>query len=212
MTHKRRKSSSDICSSSERRPKIGDEDYVKRPENAFILFRRKCCDDRQAAHEEASAADAPEKKQRQADLSKTISQRWKDLTAEERQPWEDLAKEKKEHEAMYPNYVYRPQDYNSKGNKPDSKGRFAGRKGSLKHALETDKESVSFILPFPATLTRQHGRSASAPTPPLGYQQLVVPNVYMPPCPISPSILPLPASSREVQPPPLQVCLLSSFI
>ena len=28
---------------TERRPKRGDEDYVKRAENAFILFRRECC-------------------------------------------------------------------------------------------------------------------------------------------------------------------------
>ncbi|TFK39213.1 hypothetical protein BDQ12DRAFT_585194, partial [Crucibulum laeve] len=50
------------------------------------------------------------KKQRQADLSKTISQQWKGLSPEERQYWEQLAKEKKkEHEQMYPNYVYRPQ-------------------------------------------------------------------------------------------------------
>jgi len=191
MTHKRRKSSSsDII---ERRPKKGDEDYVKRPENAFILFRRKCCEDRQAAHEEAAAADAPTKKQRQADLSKTISQQWKSLPAEERQYWEDLAKEKKkEHEAMYPNYVYRPQrikDGKSKGKKMmDLKG---GRRGSLEHEFETDNESVSFILPFTTPLTRQHGRSASAPTPPLGYQQIVVPNVYMPSCPTSPSLMPM---------------------
>ncbi|KAH9991886.1 hypothetical protein BJV77DRAFT_906672, partial [Russula vinacea] len=45
--HRRRRSTvSDI---SERRPKKGDEDYIKRPENAFILFRRKCCEDRNLA-------------------------------------------------------------------------------------------------------------------------------------------------------------------
>ncbi|KAF9052016.1 hypothetical protein BJ165DRAFT_1331675, partial [Panaeolus papilionaceus] len=56
---KRRKSS---CSSDlvERRPKKGDEDYIKRPENAFILFRRKCCEDRQAVEEgTATVADGP---------------------------------------------------------------------------------------------------------------------------------------------------------
>ncbi|EJF58387.1 high mobility group box domain-containing protein, partial [Dichomitus squalens] len=80
-----------------------------RPENAFILFRRKKCEERQAAQEDDDGASGPVKKQRQADLSKTISQQWKSLPPEERQYWEDLAKEKKkEHEAMYPNYVYRP--------------------------------------------------------------------------------------------------------
>ncbi|KAF8419623.1 hypothetical protein L210DRAFT_3372342, partial [Boletus edulis BED1] len=80
-----------------------------RPGNAFILFRRQCCEDRQAAVEEAAAADGPTKKQRQADLSETISQQWKALSPEERLYWEALAKEKKrEYELMYPNYVYRP--------------------------------------------------------------------------------------------------------
>ena len=85
------------------------EDYVKRPENAFILFRRKCCEDRQQAGDVA-AADGLTKKQRQVDLSKTISQQWKSLSAEERQFWEQMAQDKKkEHEQSYPNYVYRPQ-------------------------------------------------------------------------------------------------------
>ncbi|KAI0317431.1 hypothetical protein OF83DRAFT_1036823, partial [Amylostereum chailletii] len=58
----------------ERRPKRGDDDYIKRPENAFILFRRKCCEDRNSALDEGMAAGAPvPKKQRQADLSKAIS-------------------------------------------------------------------------------------------------------------------------------------------
>ena len=95
-SHRRRRSTvSDI---SERRPKKGDEDYIKRPENAFILFRRKCCEDRNLAQGAGDAGDgdgSPTKKQRQADLSKTISQQWKCLSPEERQYWEDLAKEKK---------------------------------------------------------------------------------------------------------------------
>jgi hypothetical protein len=191
MTHKRRKSAS--SSTDDRRPKKGDEDYIKRPENAFILFRRKCCEDRQAAHEEAAAADAPTKKQRQADLSKTISQQWKSLPTEERQYWEDLAKEKKkEHEALYPNYVYRPQrstkgkDNKVKGRKPS----FDGTRRPSEFDNETDSESVSFVLPFAAPISR-HGRSSSAPTPPIGFQQIVVPSVYHPSCPTSPSLMPM---------------------
>ncbi|KAG6844502.1 hypothetical protein H0H87_006388 [Tephrocybe sp. NHM501043] len=187
-SHKRRKSS---CSSDivERRPKKGDEDYIKRPENAFILFRRKCCEDRQAAQEDATA-DGPAKKQRQADLSKTISQQWKSLSTEERQYWEQLAKEKKkEHEALYPNYVYRPQrakdkDGRSKSRKPK------GRRGS--EFEETDSDGLSFVVPVVAPHHRHHGRSASAPTPP-PYQSIQVPNVYQmtPSCPTSPSLLPM---------------------
>jgi hypothetical protein len=180
-SHKRRKSS--ICSDIDRRPKKGDEDYIKRPENAFILFRRKCCEDRQAAQEEAAACiDGTAKKQRQADLSKTISQQWKALSAEERVYWEELAKEKKkEHEQMYPNYVYRPQ------RTKDRKGK-KGKRGD-----EIDSESsISFMLPLSAPMaTKHHGRSASAPTPPPTRQTIQIPSVYMPSCPTSPSLLPM---------------------
>ncbi|KAF6751495.1 hypothetical protein DFP72DRAFT_778739, partial [Ephemerocybe angulata] len=70
-THKRRKSSTCYTDSTEHRPKKGDVGYITRPENAFILFRRKCCEDRQAAAEEAAKmVDGPQKKQREANLSK----------------------------------------------------------------------------------------------------------------------------------------------
>ncbi|KAF9496457.1 hypothetical protein BDN71DRAFT_1367629, partial [Pleurotus eryngii] len=80
-----------------------------RPENAFILFRRKCCEERNACTSSTSSSTPSSPSQRQADLSKTISQQWKALAPEERMYWEELAKEKKrEHERMYPGYVYRP--------------------------------------------------------------------------------------------------------
>lgn len=199
-SHKRRRSS---CSSDivERRPKKGDEDYIKRPENAFILFRRKCCEDRQAAQEEAAAGDASAKKQRQADLSKTISQQWKSLSAEERQYWEKMAKEKKkEHEQMYPNYVYRPQ------RAKDKDGRSKSRKS--KGLEETDTENVSFIIPA----RRNHGRSASAPTPP-PYHTIQIPavNHRIPSVPASPdspssSSLLLMISQRSSNPSTFDYC------
>jgi hypothetical protein len=90
---------STVSDISERRPKKGDEDYIKWPENAFILFHRKCCEDRNLAQGVGDAGDgdgsAPTKKQRQADPLKTISQQWKCLPPEKCQYWEDLAKEKK---------------------------------------------------------------------------------------------------------------------
>lgn len=185
-THKRRKST---CSSDvvERRPKKGDEDYIKRPENAFILFRRKCCEDRQA-EEEAAKADGA-KKPRQADLSKTISQMWKSLPPEQRQKWEQMAKDKKkEHEQLYPNYVYRPQRSKDKDGKTKS-----NKKSSLLKKLD-ESESLSFVVP----VARSHGRSASAPTPP-PYQNIQIPNVYLPSCPTSPSLLPM-ISRRSAHP------------
>jgi hypothetical protein len=195
--NKRRKSSS--CSSDvvERRPKKGDEDYIKRPENAFILFRRQCCEDRQKAQDEAAALEGPAKKQRQADLSKTISQQWKSLSADERKYWENLAKAKKaEHEIAHPNYVYRPQ------RAKDKEGRIKGNKKGGK-SMEVDDSklhasqgaSLQYVVPLP----RNHGRSASAPTPP-PYQSIQLPNVYMTPsCPTSPSLLPM-ISRRSAHP------------
>ncbi|KAJ7690019.1 hypothetical protein B0H14DRAFT_2278474, partial [Mycena olivaceomarginata] len=56
------------------RPKGGDHDYVKRPENAFILFRRNCVSTTSAP---STTSPSSPSKQHQADLSKTISQQWK---------------------------------------------------------------------------------------------------------------------------------------
>jgi hypothetical protein len=190
IQNRRKSSSSD--STPERRPKKGDDDYVKRPENAFILFRRKCCEDRQQAQAAESQDGAVAKKQRQADLSKTISQQWKCLSPQDRQYWEELAKEKKkEHEQMYPNYVYRPQRSRDKDPNRVKTKKPKGVRGDYEH--DTDTETLSFVLPFPsaAPFSRRHGRSASAPTPPLPYQSIQLPNVYMPSCPTSPSLLPL---------------------
>ncbi|KAJ3488304.1 hypothetical protein NLI96_g2939 [Meripilus lineatus] len=191
-SHRRRRS---VASDTERRPKKGDDDYIKRPENAFILFRRKCCEDRQMAEESAheDPAAAPAKKQRQADLSKMISQQWKSLSAEERAHWEDLAKEKKkEHEQLYPNYVYRPQRVKDK-----SKGAKKG-KGRKDGEGDTEPETMlSFVVPIPAPRNssneRSHGsnrRAASAPTPPPQYQTVSIPAVYLPSCPSSPALIP----------------------
>ncbi|KAI6027055.1 hypothetical protein EDC04DRAFT_2899436 [Pisolithus marmoratus] len=123
------------------------------------------------------------KKQRQADLSKTISQQWKALSPDERLYWEELAKEKKkEHEQMYPNYVYRPQ------RSKDKKGK-KGRRGELEHELDSE-HTISFVLPLTMPTTTKHGRSVSAPTPP-PCQTIQIPSVYMPSCPTSPSLVPM---------------------
>ncbi|KAK1218898.1 slightly ste11-like protein [Marasmius sp. AFHP31] len=190
VSHKRRKSStSSILSTSpsdvDRRPKKGDEDYIKRPENAFILFRRKCVEERDAA-----AASNGGKKQRQADLSKAISQQWKALSGEERKHWEDLAKEKKkEHEQLHPNYVYRPQRVRDKDGKARNKKR---SKKSEDQCGEEPNSTISFVIP-PPTTSRPHGRSASAPTPPPSFQTIQLPSLFTAnaSCPSSPSLLPM---------------------
>ncbi|KAF5342901.1 hypothetical protein D9758_015414 [Tetrapyrgos nigripes] len=202
----------------ERRPKKGDEDYIKRPENAFILFRRKCCEDRlseldsPSTPSENASHSGPTKKQRQADLSKTISQQWKSLPTEERQHWERLAKEKKkEHEALYPNYQYRPQRVRDKDGKVRNKKR-QPRNQSASTTTTTselspisastvaspatdngDGSTFSFIIP---PVPRQHGRSASAPTPPpLHCHAIQIPTLHhittSPSCPTSPNLPPV---------------------
>ncbi|KAL0572036.1 slightly ste11-like protein [Marasmius crinis-equi] len=165
-SHNRRRkaSTSSIASTppshADRRPKKGDEDYIKRPENAFILFRRKCCEER-----DALAASDGNKKQRQADLSKAISQRWKALSEGKRKYWEELARKKNEEYAqLYPNYVYRPQRVRDKSRHArNGKQTKNGTKGLSR------EEIMSRIWLFHTPLGF-HSRSASAPTPPPSFQ------------------------------------------
>ncbi|KAJ8456602.1 hypothetical protein ONZ45_g18654 [Pleurotus djamor] len=61
QTHKRRKPSHSVDpldrnGGAERPPKKGDDDYIKRPENAFILLRRKRCEERDASSSNASTS------------------------------------------------------------------------------------------------------------------------------------------------------------
>ncbi|KAJ7771753.1 hypothetical protein B0H16DRAFT_194533 [Mycena metata] len=192
----RRKSTSAAAGGpEERRPKKGDDDYVKRPENAFILFRRKCCEDRalsisapssapssmasgpSSADSPSLAVNASGKKQRQADLSKTISQQWKALSPEERAHWEALAKEKKrEHETLHPNYVYRPQRSSNKNRVSASASGSSSSTAQRRKNSAPPSQQVEFVVPAPRA---PHARSASAPTPP-PYQAIQIPNVYMP--------------------------------
>lgn len=168
-------------------PKKGDADYVKRPENAFILFRRKCCEERQE-EEAAIKAGKLNRKPRQADLSKSISQQWKSLTSAERQHWEDLAKEKKkEHEEMYPDYVYRPQrardkDGNVKPRKPrgsrfkEKSAKSVRRESSAAPSIPEESSShLNITLPTLPEGMRPYGRSMSLPTP---REMVEFPNVY----------------------------------
>jgi hypothetical protein len=181
-----------------RRPKKGDEDYIKRPENAFILFRRKCVEDRVQAQEaeaaaattadaEAAAPASKVKKARQADLSKMISQQWRTLSAEKRTYWENLAKERKrEHEIAHPDYVYRPQR-TKKANATKSNPKKG--KGRADPEPEPAPESVSFVLPLPPSPTSRHGRSSSTPNAQRfgpTTQMIRLPVVQMPALPVSP--------------------------
>ncbi|KDQ54312.1 hypothetical protein JAAARDRAFT_697179 [Jaapia argillacea MUCL 33604] len=118
--HKRRGSSHSICSdisaasNEPRRPREGGGDHIKPPENAFIPFLRKCREEREnllQQGEEAAGADGIQNERpRHTDLTKTIGLQWESLSPEELARLEDLTKEKKkEHEKMYPDYMYSPQ-------------------------------------------------------------------------------------------------------
>lgn len=200
-------------SSSSTAPKKGDSNYIKRPENAFILFRRKCCEDRNMSLADLQSTDPKDKskKPRQADLSKSISQQWKSLPAVERQYWEDLAKEKKkEHEELYPGYVYRPQrardkDGNVKPRRPRGSRQKERAEKALLAAEDTaakDETLLSPVSPTPSPRASlnivipagMRHRSASLPNV-SGNQILEIPLVYNNggSCPNSPS-------SRECAP------------
>ncbi|KAJ7199664.1 high mobility group box domain-containing protein [Mycena pura] len=96
-----------VAGPEERRVKRGDDGYVPRPPNAFMLFRSWYCKNR--------AVNAHGRKDRRVDLNTTIPDQWKALSPEERAKWEALAKKtKKEHEMLHPNYKYRPHRRNAK--------------------------------------------------------------------------------------------------
>lgn len=85
----------------------GEPGYVKRPENAFILYRNSRID-----------KDRGGRKLRQAEISKAISREWKSLTLVEKQSWFDRAREvAEEHRERHPDYKYRPQYRNEQGTK-----------------------------------------------------------------------------------------------
>ncbi|KAJ7044438.1 hypothetical protein C8F04DRAFT_1228713 [Mycena alexandri] len=187
-----RRKSAGVAALEESRPKKGDEDYVKRPDNAFILFRRKCCSDRASVFAPSSmvsgpsstdaaslAANAPGKKQRQADLSKAISQQWKALSPEDRLHWENLAKEKKrEHETLHPNYVYRPQRSGAKNRSTISASDSPSTNSSANQRRKNSTpvaQWVEFVIPTGP----KHTRSAEAPTPPR-YQAVQIHDVHLP--------------------------------
>ncbi|EPS99353.1 hypothetical protein FOMPIDRAFT_1050674 [Fomitopsis schrenkii] len=73
-------------------------------------------------------------------LIKAMSQPWKSQPAGERVQWEGLTK-KKEHEVMYPNYVYRPQRTKERAKLKKATGRNGG-------AQNADTESyISSVFP-----------------------------------------------------------------
>ncbi|GJN91845.1 hypothetical protein Rhopal_004868-T1 [Rhodotorula paludigena] len=93
--------------------------HIKRPPNAFILFRSHCCST-DADSDDPSRPDPPGTQQARAlaayeinksqHISVIVSQVWRELSSEDKAYWEDRAREaKEEHQRLHPEYRYRPQ-------------------------------------------------------------------------------------------------------
>ncbi|KAF7324621.1 Repressor ROX1 [Mycena kentingensis (nom. inval.)] len=164
-----------------RRPKKGDDDYVKRPENAFILFRRQCCSaPSSSADGPTSAVVSTGKRARQADLSKTISAQWRALPPDERAKWEALAAEKKrEHAEKHPNYVYRPQRKGS-ATTAAAGASFTPIDSVPRKASDLPMPippPVEFVIPAPRPRSQSHNPTTTTRTP-APYQSIQIPDVY----------------------------------
>lgn len=75
-------------------------DHVKRPRNAFILFR---------SHTVAENLIPKEVEKDHRNISRIVSHMWKSLDDTERSKWKARAlEEKEEHKKLYPDYKYKP--------------------------------------------------------------------------------------------------------
>ncbi|CAK5277000.1 unnamed protein product [Mycena citricolor] len=178
----------------ERRPKRGDDDYIKRPENSWMLFRRKTLESYAADKGKLLASHPSNKssgaggsgKPRQADLSKMISAKWRALGPEERAEWDELAKQRKrEHELRYPDYVFRPQRAarpNSNRARDEGGARSGGAGGRKQHQRrDVEKPQVlEFVVPSIPPAQEQHQQQHGAP-----YMTVEVPNIFASPAPTS---------------------------
>lgn len=74
--------------------------HIKRPRNAFILFR---------SHAVLQGLVPKDVEKDHGNISRIISHIWKSLSEEERQVWDaEAEKEKAEHRRLYPDYKYKP--------------------------------------------------------------------------------------------------------
>ncbi|KAJ3719937.1 hypothetical protein C8R42DRAFT_722615 [Lentinula raphanica] len=155
-----------------RRPKKGDPDYVPRPENCFIIFRKKWV--RQNAR--GPNADRSKRKSSTAvekRLSKLAAEAWKQLSEGERNHFRILADQKKvEHAHAHPDYRYQP-DKSSKSTSNRGSTRSSHPDSARKRvSFQTDAGSItgasqvrpSAPLRVPAPVPFLHGEAR----PPIG--------------------------------------------
>lgn len=103
-------------------PKVHkDKNHIPRPANAFILFRSDPAS-RAEVLVQARGDGGETRQERQADISKQLSEVWKKLPADVKAYWRQRAEEaKEEHKRQYPDYQYRPRP--RKGSKKASKAK-----------------------------------------------------------------------------------------
>ncbi|KAJ7226951.1 hypothetical protein GGX14DRAFT_510462 [Mycena pura] len=103
----------------------GDRDHVKRPPNAFMLFRSAWC----KAHSNREGHS-------RINLNTSSSEQWKALSPEQKKEWETFARMKEdEHKALHPNWEYHPQ-------RRDAKSRVSRAVSSSLTASQRRKRSV----------------------------------------------------------------------
>ncbi|GAA5997605.1 hypothetical protein JCM5350_006648 [Sporobolomyces pararoseus] len=90
--------------------------HIKRPPNAFILFRSHCCGPKGDASEPDPPGTAHARHLASLDINNSqhvsliVSQIWKGMKPEDKAYWEQKAQAaKEEHQRLYPEYRYKPQ-------------------------------------------------------------------------------------------------------
>ncbi|KAN0061690.1 hypothetical protein ACQY0O_005682 [Thecaphora frezii] len=104
--------------------------HVKRPRNAFILFR---------SHFVSEKVIPKEVECDHRNISRIVSEIWRNTPEEEKTYWHNLAdKEREEHHRLYPDYIYKPESRKKQVRKRNVK--------ELPNAEEQCKEIAKMIL------------------------------------------------------------------
>ncbi|KAL0059707.1 hypothetical protein AAF712_013540 [Marasmius tenuissimus] len=89
------------------------KEHVRRPPNAFILFRMDFCKRNGSSQSKSQSGRGQARGDRGDELSRWAGSAWGELSLEEKQGWEELSAERRrEHKRKYPNFKYhkaRPQ-------------------------------------------------------------------------------------------------------
>ncbi|GAA5984164.1 hypothetical protein JCM11641_005134 [Rhodosporidiobolus odoratus] len=140
--------------------------HIKRPPNAFILFRSHCCapPGEPGATEPEPPGTAHARRLASLEINNSqhisviVSQVWKGLAAEEKAYWGQKAKDAKdEHQRLHPDYRYRPQQRPK--DVPRRRKRTGGREND--EHREACKEVARHVLEIERTRTEDSWSPAS---------------------------------------------------